>query len=85
MQWLKKIHLSNNQFTGPIPTSLSSLPRLISLRLDGNRFNGPIPEFRKPLKSFSAANNQLEGEIPASLSNIPASSFSGMTYTHTHS
>nr|KYP61360.1 putative LRR receptor-like serine/threonine-protein kinase RLK [Cajanus cajan] len=77
MKWLKKIHLSNNQFIGSIPISLSSIPRLMELRLDGNQFTGTIPDFHHQLKSFSVANNQLEGEIPAILSNMPVSSFSG--------
>lgn len=75
---LKRFHAAHNNFTGPIPVSLSVLPRLIDLRLENNKFRGEIPNFQqKNLKFFNVSNNQLEGPIPDNLVNFSAASFSG--------
>ncbi|KAL6661802.1 hypothetical protein ACP70R_001186 [Stipagrostis hirtigluma subsp. patula] len=68
---LKKIHLSNNNFTGPIPASLADVPKLLELNLNGNKFQGKIPDFpQKELQNVNLADNELEGEIPASLKSV---------------
>lgn len=78
MAWLKKLHLANNHLTGNIPSSLTSLPKLLELRLEGNQFVGRIPDFQqKSFRSFNVSNNYLSGSIPPNLSRINASSFSG--------
>ncbi|XVF23298.1 hypothetical protein REPUB_Repub13aG0025100 [Reevesia pubescens] len=78
MRSLKKLFLANNAFTGKIPLSLTTLPKLLILRLEGNLFTGQIPDFNeKVLKVVNFANNQLEGPIPESLSKMGASMFSG--------
>lgn len=75
---LKKVFLANNEFTGKIPLSLTTLPRLLELKLEGNQFQGQIPDFQqKGLKTINVASNELEGPIPASLSTLSPSSFSG--------
>ncbi|KAA8535866.1 hypothetical protein F0562_030814 [Nyssa sinensis] len=75
---LKKVHLAQNQFTGPIPLSLTILPRLLELRLEGNQFEGEIPDFQQDrLKLVDVSNNELEGQIPHLLTKMGASSFSG--------
>ncbi|XVE91135.1 hypothetical protein DITRI_Ditri20bG0130500 [Diplodiscus trichospermus] len=78
MRSLKKVYLANNAFTGRIPFSLTTLPKLMILRLEGNQFEGQIPDFQyKTVTLVNFANNQLEGPIPASLSKMSASMFSG--------
>lgn len=54
---MKRLHLPNNKFRGPLPTSLQS-PKLFKMKLEGNRFTGPIPKSTpKILKVFNVANN----------------------------
>ncbi|OMO66615.1 hypothetical protein CCACVL1_21055 [Corchorus capsularis] len=78
MRSLRKVLLANNGFTGKIPLSLTTLPRLMMLRLEVNQFVGQIPEFKeKSLKVVNFASNQLEGPIPASLSKQGPNIFSG--------
>ncbi|XP_051146481.1 probable LRR receptor-like serine/threonine-protein kinase At1g67720 [Andrographis paniculata] len=38
------LHLENNQFEGPIPSSLGDLPRLKEVNLQNNKLDGVIPE-----------------------------------------
>ncbi|KAJ1269168.1 hypothetical protein BS78_07G189800 [Paspalum vaginatum] len=77
---LKKVVLSNNNFSGPIPASLADVPRLLELKLDDNRFQGKIPDLKQEeLKEVNLANNELEGEIPASLKSIQPDMFAGNT------
>ncbi|XWS20589.1 hypothetical protein CRYUN_Cryun31cG0115400 [Craigia yunnanensis] len=78
MRSLKKVFLANNAFTGKIPLSLTTLPKLMILKLEGNQFDGQIPDFeQKTVKVVDLANNRLEGPIPASLSKMDPSMFSG--------
>ncbi|KAG2314120.1 hypothetical protein Bca52824_017242 [Brassica carinata] len=78
MPHLKKIFLANNAFRGTIPVSLTSLPRLIEVRLNGNQFQGHIPYFKQEdLKLASFENNDLDGPIPESLQNMDPGSFAG--------
>ncbi|XP_057988897.1 pollen receptor-like kinase 4 isoform X2 [Hevea brasiliensis] len=75
---LKRVFLANNEFSGNIPLSLSTLPRLMELRLEGNQFQGRIPDFRqKNLKTVNLASNFLVGPIPEALSKMNPDSFSG--------
>jgi Leucine rich repeat N-terminal domain/Leucine rich repeat len=76
---IKRIHLDNNRFVGPIPKSLAELPKLSELRLDGNQFQGEIPDLRQDtLLLFNVSNNALEGKIPDSLAKMGAGLFSGL-------
>ncbi|GMJ04416.1 pollen receptor like kinase 4 [Hibiscus trionum] len=78
MNSLRKVFLANNVFNGPIPSSLTTLPRLIILKLEGNEFSGRVPEFiGEALKMVNLANNQLEGPILRTLSKMAANFFSG--------
>ncbi|CAD5192463.1 pollen receptor-like kinase 5 [Musa acuminata AAA Group] len=78
MSWLKKLHLSSNGFSGPIPTSIAQLPKLLELRLDNNRFSGPIPDLQlKSLKLVNMSNNYLEGRIPDGFRTMDAGLFAG--------
>ncbi|XP_078435728.1 leucine-rich repeat (LRR) family protein [Wolffia australiana] len=40
---LEKLHLQNNNFTGPLPSSLADLSDLRELYVENNRLRGPIP------------------------------------------
>ncbi|RZS18950.1 hypothetical protein BHM03_00051277 [Ensete ventricosum] len=71
---LTRLDLSQNSFTGPLPTFLPSLlPRLSYLDLSVNNFSGPIPfsfgQFAS-LRSLSLVGNLLSGPVPAFLSNL---------------
>ncbi|XP_076929412.1 putative inactive receptor kinase At5g58300 [Bidens hawaiensis] len=75
---LTNIYLQKNQFSGQIPSSLSS--QLIALDLSSNSFTGSIPKSIQNLsflKYLNVSNNQLKGSIPVSLKKFPASSFGG--------
>lgn len=75
---LKKFWLSENQFSGKIPSSISQLSHPIELHLEDNQFSGEIPSIDIPtLISLNMSNNKLKGEIPLSLSKFNASSFAG--------
>ncbi|KAM0031919.1 putative protein kinase RLK-Pelle-LRR-III family [Helianthus debilis subsp. tardiflorus] len=75
---LKKIWFDNNNFSGPIPSSLAQLPRLLELHLNDNKFSGLIPLIGQPtLKSLDLSNNDLTGDIPPSLSRFDVALFDG--------
>ncbi|XP_065863898.1 pollen receptor-like kinase 4 [Euphorbia lathyris] len=75
---LKRVFLANNLFTGKIPHSLTTLNKLMELRLEGNQFSGQIPDFsHHELKTANFARNELEGPIPESLAKVALDSFSG--------
>ncbi|KAJ4871076.1 putative inactive leucine-rich repeat receptor-like protein kinase [Raphanus sativus] len=61
------LDLSDNQFSGEIPTSLSNITLLNSLTLRHNQFTGQLPHelsSLQRLKILSVAYNQLTGPIP---------------------
>ncbi|KAJ4768126.1 Polygalacturonase inhibitor protein [Rhynchospora pubera] len=60
------INLSQNQFSGTIPSSFGSLPKLYYLDLSFNRLTGTIPPalLSTSSSSLELANNNLTGEIP---------------------
>ncbi|XP_043710475.1 receptor-like kinase TMK4 [Telopea speciosissima] len=52
------LELRGNQFTGIIPSSLTSLPQLVNISLDNNKFQGPFPAFGNGVKvSLGTTNN----------------------------
>ncbi|KAK4368278.1 hypothetical protein RND71_012070 [Anisodus tanguticus] len=62
--------LSNNNLSGNIPMSLTSLVGLRSLNFSNNHLTGSIPrdiDNMKVLESLDLSNNQLSGEIPESI------------------
>ncbi|KAF2943359.1 hypothetical protein DAI22_02g058700 [Oryza sativa Japonica Group] len=80
MRGLRKLHLSSNELSGPIPSSITS-PRLLELSLAHNQFNGPLPDFSQPeLRYVDVSSNNLSGPIPEGLSRFNASMFSGNEY-----
>nr|CAB3471083.1 unnamed protein product [Digitaria exilis] len=40
----RKLDLSNNGFTGPIPSSIATSSKLLDVNLSNNNFSGPVPE-----------------------------------------
>ncbi|KAI3525437.1 hypothetical protein L1887_04232 [Cichorium endivia] len=61
------IDVSDNKLSGPIPTSLFSLPNLQTLNLRSNSFSGTIPPAISNLKSIQAvdiSHNSLSGSLP---------------------
>ncbi|CAI9765303.1 unnamed protein product [Fraxinus pennsylvanica] len=69
---LGQMNLSNNQFSGILPFSLSNLSSLQILLLSGNNFSGPIPpsigELHQVLK-LDLSRNSLAGKIPPEIGN----------------
>ncbi|PRQ44361.1 putative leucine-rich repeat domain, L domain-containing protein [Rosa chinensis] len=61
-------------FSGTIPSSVVSLPKLETLTLSHNRFSGQLPEFSNTssplLETLHLENNNLEGQIPTSIFNL---------------
>lgn len=68
---LTRLDLSDNSFTGPIPTNLcSDLPNLVDLDLSRNRIGGGIPSNLaecKFLNDILLNNNELSGQIPGQI------------------
>ena len=68
-----RLHLSDNQLTGEVPTELGSLANLQELYLDDNQLTGEIPAELgglANLQRLSLWENQLTGEIPTELSSL---------------
>ncbi|MFQ6630672.1 hypothetical protein Gotur_008824 [Gossypium turneri] len=73
---LKLLDLSNNQFIGPIPSSVSNLTNLSSLFLSmaSNLLEGPIPreiESLNVLEYLNLSGNKLSRPIPTHIGNLP--------------
>ncbi|CAN8279601.1 unnamed protein product [Cochlearia groenlandica] len=90
LQFLHKLSVSNNNFTGIInPGLLVSLVNLKVVDFSNNGLSGSIPDgfFRQcgSLRAFSLAKNKLTGKIPVSISscsslaalNLSSNRFSG--------
>jgi hypothetical protein len=78
MRGLRKLHLASNDFSGHVPSSITS-PRLLELSLAHNKFDGPLPDFSQPeLRFVDVSDNNLSGPIPAGLSRFNASMFQGI-------
>lgn len=64
------IDLSENQFSGPIPSSIFFLPKLETLILGSNSFSGSIPAAitnLKKVQTLDMSHNSLSGPLPKSL------------------
>lgn len=64
---LKSLYLSDNNFSGEFPSSISDLHRLKVVVLSGNQISGPIPESLLKLRRLYVLHlqdNQLTGSIP---------------------
>ncbi|XP_060173896.1 receptor-like kinase TMK4 [Lycium barbarum] len=58
------LQLRDNQFTGVIPDSVMSLPKLLNISLQNNKLQGPKPEFRKEVKVEIGSTNSFCLENP---------------------
>lgn len=68
--WFRKLP----KLTGSIPTAISSLTNLKSVRLSWTNLSGPVPVFFTQLKKITYLDlsfNKLTGSIPAQLSTLP--------------
>ncbi|KAL5786264.1 hypothetical protein ACOSQ2_008656 [Xanthoceras sorbifolium] len=80
---LRYLNLSNNNFTGPIPSGSNS--RLESLDLSNNMLSGKIPEeigSFSGLKVLDLGGNVLVGRIPVSIWNITSLQFLTLASNH---
>lgn len=70
---LKKLSLSRNNFSKPIPIHLFNATNLLSLDLSYNSLYGPIPKQITTLQQLShldLSSNSLNGSLPEGLSNL---------------
>lgn len=73
LPFLTTLDLSNNHFSGNIPSSLGNLSKLTTLDLSYNSFSGEIPSSLgnlSYLNDLTLSYNNLVGEIPSSLENL---------------
>lgn len=79
---LGQLDLSNNLFSGPLPSSLSNFSSLQTLLLSGNKFSGPIPpmigELLQVLK-LDLSRNSFSGPVPPEIGNCFHLSFLDMS------
>ncbi|KAL6988323.1 Leucine-rich repeat receptor-like protein kinase pxc1 [Sarracenia purpurea var. burkii] len=72
---LKLLYLSSNDFSGEIPSRISSLIRLLRLDLSNNNLKGPIPDSISNLTrllTLRLQNNELSGAVPRFLDSLPS-------------
>ncbi|KAG9442019.1 hypothetical protein H6P81_017873 [Aristolochia fimbriata] len=75
---LQNVILSENTFSGSIPSEYIDLQSLTVLELEENHLTGEIPPFdQKSLVVFNVSHNQLDGSIPQTpaLTQFPSSSY----------
>jgi Leucine-rich repeat (LRR) protein len=68
---LATLDLSHNNFSGDLPSSLSTVSTLSVLYVQNNQLTGSIDVLSGlPLKTLNVANNHFNGSIPKELSSI---------------
>ncbi|XP_048551703.1 probable LRR receptor-like serine/threonine-protein kinase At3g47570 [Triticum urartu] len=70
---LQTLYLSENRFTGTIPSEIAKLTNLTVLQLDGNLLSGGIPDTLGNLENLfllGLSRNKLSGKIPESVGNF---------------
>ncbi|XP_058111945.1 receptor-like protein 7 [Magnolia sinica] len=73
LEKLVYLDLSNNGFSGPLPSSLGNLHNLVTLDLSYNDFGGPLPSSfgnLSNLVSLDLSYNGFSGPLPSSLANL---------------
>ncbi|XP_004301894.1 PREDICTED: probable LRR receptor-like serine/threonine-protein kinase At3g47570-like [Fragaria vesca subsp. vesca] len=73
MKVATEIYLSNNHFSGNIPSSIGTLQNLVKLSLANNKFGGLIPSSlgnSLSLELLDLSKNNLSGIIPRSLESL---------------
>lgn len=61
---LQRLILSNNGFTGIIPTELTTLPNLVELDVSNNQVYGKVPQFRTGVDVKTAGNVNIGKDGP---------------------
>lgn len=77
--------LSENSFTGSIPTEVTSLYGLLSLNLSGNRLGGGITSkfgLLQRIEALDLSRNHLTGPIPESFTNLTFLSHLNLSYNN---
>ena len=78
---LEKLDISDNIFSGMIPSLLNIFPNVKHIDVKNNMFAGPVPTFsRSQLEYLSVASNSLTGTISA----FVAESLKHMDYSRNH-
>ncbi|KAH7841823.1 hypothetical protein Vadar_034716 [Vaccinium darrowii] len=80
---LEELDLTNNQLTGPFPTSFQQvLPNLSTLSLSGNRISGMLPNFTvfPSLVTLDLWNNSLNGTIDKSVGQLSRLDYLGIAF-----
>ncbi|CAO2822405.1 unnamed protein product [Amaranthus hypochondriacus] len=80
---LRLLDLSNNLFSGSVPTGIYTLHNLKELHLQGNQFFGSIPSdigLCPHLVKLDLSSNNLIGEIPDSLGSLNSMIFLGLRH-----
>ncbi|KAI4378803.1 hypothetical protein MLD38_016233 [Melastoma candidum] len=58
------IQLRDNELTGVVPTTLTSLPSLVSVNLDSNKLQGPMPGNPRNIKLILGDSNSFCRDVP---------------------
>ncbi|XP_075078863.1 receptor-like protein EIX2 [Nicotiana tabacum] len=77
--------MSNNNLSGDIPISFTSLVRLKFCNFSKNHLTGTIPNGigdMKVLESLDLSENQFSGQIPQSISSLSTLSFLNLSYNN---
>ncbi|WCJ29604.1 Receptor-like protein EIX2 [Euphorbia peplus] len=85
LRLVRSIDLSDNNFSGEIPTEITSLEGLGSLNLSQNTLTGRIPESigdMRWLEVIDFSQNQLSGHIPESMSRLSSLSSMNLSYNN---
>ncbi|ESW15619.1 hypothetical protein PHAVU_007G087500 [Phaseolus vulgaris] len=85
LHFVTLIDMSNNNFTGTIPSQMFSLTGLFSLNLSHNSLTGKIPNEignMKNLESLDFSVNHFQGEIPQDLSSLSFLSYLNLSFNN---
>ncbi|KAL9459613.1 hypothetical protein AB3S75_002923 [Citrus x aurantiifolia] len=73
LNYIARLDLSNNEFSGEIPWEIGQLQNIRALNLSNNLLSGVIPESFSNLKmieSLDLSRNKLSGRIPPQLTDL---------------
>ncbi|KAJ6687705.1 hypothetical protein OIU74_016405 [Salix koriyanagi] len=76
--YLVRLNLAENNFTGEISPGFNNFTRLRTLYLEDNSLSGSLPDLKlQKLKQFNVSNNLLNGSITGIFKGFGPSSFGG--------